>query len=62
MDNNSEGLKLKTKSSVVQLFIAICGTFVTVFGLFMYNQHLLISLIIAHGVYDAMIVLWVSIL
>ena len=43
MDNNSKVLKLKTKSSIIQLFIAICGTFVAVFGLFMFNQHLLMS-------------------
>lgn len=43
MDNNSKALKLKTKSSVVQLIIAICGTFIAVFGLFMFNQHLLMT-------------------
>lgn len=41
MDNNLDGLKQKSKSLVVQLFIAICGTFIAVFGLFMFNQHLL---------------------
>lgn len=34
MVNNSEVLKQNAKSSVVQLFIAICSTFVAVFGLF----------------------------
>lgn len=29
---------------MVQLFIAICGVFVAVFGLWMFNQHLLMSL------------------
>lgn len=43
MDNNSKVLKLKTKSSLIQLFIAICGTFVVVFGLFMFNCYLLMS-------------------
>ncbi len=43
MENNLGVLKPYVKSSVVQLFIAICGTFVTVFGLSMFNQHLLMS-------------------
>ena len=43
MGNNLGVLKQKSKSSAVQLFIAICGTFVAVFGLFMFNQHLLMS-------------------
>ncbi|NLB82011.1 MAG: CPBP family intramembrane metalloprotease [Clostridiaceae bacterium] len=43
MDNNSKVLKLKTKSSIIQLIIATCGTFVAAFGLFMFNQHLLMS-------------------
>ncbi|MDD2556153.1 MAG: type II CAAX endopeptidase family protein [Syntrophaceticus sp.] len=36
-------MKPKAKPSVVRLFIAICGTFVAVFGLSMFNQHLLMS-------------------
>ena len=43
MDNISAVLKLKSKSPVVQLFIAICGTFVAAFGLFIFNQNLLMS-------------------
>ncbi len=43
MDNNTNVLKLKTRSSVIQLFIAICGIFVAAFGLFMFNQHLLMA-------------------
>lgn len=43
MDNNSEVSKQQAKSSAVYLFIAICGTFAAVFGLFMFNQHLLMS-------------------
>lgn len=38
MENNLGVLKPYVKSSVVQLFIAICGTFVTVFGLSIYYQ------------------------
>ena len=41
MDKNTETIRSKEKSTVVQLFIAICGTFVAVFGLWMFNQHLL---------------------
>lgn len=36
-------IKSKVKSSMVQLLIAICGVFVAVFGLGMFNQHLLMS-------------------
>jgi membrane protease YdiL (CAAX protease family) len=43
MDKNTEIIKSKVKSSVVQLIIAICGAFVAVFGLWMFNQHLLMS-------------------
>ena len=43
MENNLGVLKPYVKSSVVQLFIAICGTFITVFGLSMFNQYLLMS-------------------
>jgi len=44
MDNkNSEAFKSKKKSSIVQLFIAICGAFVAMFGLWMFNQYLLMS-------------------
>lgn len=35
--------KSKMKSSMVQLLIAICGIFTAVFGLSMFNQHLLMS-------------------
>lgn len=43
MDKNTEVFKSKAKSSVVQLFIAICGTFVALFGLWMFNQNLMMS-------------------
>jgi membrane protease YdiL (CAAX protease family) len=43
LDNNSTAIKQKTKSPVVQLLIAICGTFIAVFGLVMFNQNLLRS-------------------
>lgn len=41
MDNNMETFKSKADLTVVQLFIAICGIFFAVFGLWMFNQHLL---------------------
>ena len=44
MDNNLESFKPKAISTIVQLLIAVFGTFVAVFGLFMFNQHLLMSL------------------
>lgn len=43
MDRNIGSFKTKPKSSLAQLFIAICGVFVAAFGLFMFNQHLLMS-------------------
>ncbi len=43
LNNNSTAIKQKTKSPVVQLLIAICGTFVAAFGLVMFNQNLLMS-------------------
>lgn len=43
MDKNAETFKSKAKSSIIQLFIAICGVFVAIFGLWMFNQHLLMS-------------------
>lgn len=46
MDKNLEASKSKAKSSVVQLFIAICGAFVALFGLWMFNQHLLMSFVL----------------
>lgn len=41
MEKDMKVFKSKEKLSVVQLFIAICGVFVAVFGLWMFNQHLL---------------------
>src|SRR5690554_6446874 len=41
MDKNTEVIKSKAKSSVVHLVISVCGAFVAVFGLWMFNQHLL---------------------
>ena len=43
MNKNMEASKSQAKSSLVQLFIAIFAVFVTVFGLWMFNQHLLLS-------------------
>src|SRR5690554_2985039 len=44
MDLNTQAIKSKAKMSVVlQLFTAVCGVFVAVFGLWMFNQHLLMS-------------------
>lgn len=42
MDRNARSLD-RSKLTVVQLLIAIFGTFVSVFGIFMFNQHLLMS-------------------
>lgn len=42
MDRSARSLD-QSKSTVVQLLIAVLGTFVSVFGLFMFNQHLLMS-------------------
>lgn len=43
MDINTEPYKIKAKSSAVQCFIAVIGTFAFVFGLSMFNKHLLMS-------------------
>ena len=44
MVKNSEVFKSKaSKSSFVQLLVAVFGTFSALFGLFMFNQHLLMS-------------------
>ena len=43
MDKNSKTFKLKAKSPIVHLFITVFGTFATAFGVFMFNQHLLMS-------------------
>ena len=42
MDRNARSLD-RSKLTVMQLLIAIFGTFVSVFGLLMFNQHLLVS-------------------
>ena len=42
MDRSARSLD-RSKLTVVQLLIAIFGTFVSVFGIFMFNQHLLMS-------------------
>ena len=34
---------IKSKASMIQLVIAVCGVFLAVFGLSMFNQHLLMS-------------------
>lgn len=39
----TEEINLKSKSSVIHLVIATSGVFATVFGLWMFNQHLLMS-------------------
>lgn len=43
INTNTEIYKIKARSSVVHFFIAIFGTFAFAFGLFMFNQHLLMS-------------------
>jgi hypothetical protein len=43
MEKNTGLIKSKVKSSMIQLVIAVCGVFVAVFGLSMFNQHLLMS-------------------
>lgn len=43
MDINTETYNKKAKSSIVHIIIAIFGTFVFVFGLLLFNQHLLMS-------------------
>lgn len=42
MEKNTKIIKSNVKS-MIQLFIAVCGVFVAVFGLSMFNQHLLMS-------------------
>ena len=43
MDKNTEAIKSKSKSTVAHLVIAVCFVFVAVFGLQMFNQHLLME-------------------
>ncbi len=43
MEKNTEAIKSNLKSPMIQLVIAVCGVFVAVFGLSMFNQHLLMS-------------------
>lgn len=43
MEKNTEVIKSNVKKSMIQLVIAVCGVFVAVFGLSMFNQHLLMS-------------------
>lgn len=62
MDNNLDGLNQKSKSSGVQLFIAICSTFAAVFGLFMFNQHLLMSFSLPARMILIIITQWVLLL
>jgi len=38
MEKNTGLIKSKVKSSMIQLVIAVCGVFVAVFGLSMFNQ------------------------
>jgi len=43
MEKHTEIIKSNVKSSMIQLVIAVCGVFVAVFGLSMFNQYLLMS-------------------
>lgn len=43
MEKAKEVIKSNVKSSMMQLVIAVCGVFAAVFGLSMFNQHLLMS-------------------
>ena len=43
MEKNTNVVKSKAKSLTAQLIIAICGVFVSVFGLWIFNQHVLMS-------------------
>jgi uncharacterized membrane protein len=43
MEKNTEAINLNAKSSMIQLVITVCGVFIAVFGLSMFNQHLLMS-------------------
>lgn len=43
MNRKTEIFKSKSKLTIVRLLIAIFGSFVTVFGLFMFNKYLLMS-------------------
>ena len=44
MVKKREEIMSKAKSSMIQLVIAVCGVFVAIFGLRMFNQHVLMSL------------------
>lgn len=43
MDNDIKRIEIKSKNLILELFIAICGVFISLFGLWMFNQHLLMS-------------------
>ncbi len=43
MDRNTEAIKSNAKSLMIQFVISVCGVFVAAFGLWMFNQHLLMS-------------------
>ena len=43
MERIVKAIKSEAKSSMVQLLIAFCGVFVSVFGLWIFNQHVLMS-------------------
>jgi len=43
MEKNTKVVKSKAKSLTAQLLVAICGVFISVFGLWIFNQHVLMS-------------------
>lgn len=59
MDKNSEITRLKVKKSNLQLIIAIIGVFVAVFGVSMFNQHLLMSFSLPLRMILMIVIQWV---
>lgn len=43
MESSTQMIESSAKSSMIQLVVAVCGVFVAVFGLSMFNQNLLMS-------------------
>jgi len=59
MDENSEVIRLKVKKLRLQLIIAIIGVFVAVFGVSMFNQHLLMSFSLPLRMILMIVIQWV---
>ena len=59
MDKNSEVIRSKVKKSRLQLIIAIIGVFVAVFGVSMFNQHLLMSFSLPLRMILMIVIQWV---